>query len=81
MTAHSAIKGTEFVLTEQFCQDPVKEYFRNQRKIGRRSDNPDIQAFGYNANTLRIQWIVSCQSGNTRGMGTGYRCSRKIEHI
>ena len=74
MTAHSAIEatkfllqeGTEFVLTERFCQDPVEEYFGNQRKIGRRSDNPDIRAFGYNANTLRIQRMVSCQSGNTR---------------
>lgn len=35
MTAHSAIEatkfllqeGTEFVLTERFCQDPVEEYF------------------------------------------------------
>lgn len=38
MTAHSAIEatkfllqeGTEFVLTERFCQDPVEEYFRIQ---------------------------------------------------
>lgn len=75
MTAHSAIEatkfllqeGTEFVLTERFCQDPLEEYFGNQRKLRRRSDNPDIHAFGYNANTLRIQRTVSCQSGNTRG--------------
>ena len=57
----------EFVLTERFCQDPVEEYFGNQRKLGRRSDNPDIHQFGYNANTIRIQRTVSCQSGNTRG--------------
>ena len=39
ITVHSAIKATkflleegmEYVLTERFCQDPVKEYFGNQR--------------------------------------------------
>jgi hypothetical protein len=60
-------EGMEFVLTERFCQDPVEEYFGKQRKIGRRSDNPDIRMFGYNNNTIRIQRSVSCQSGNTRG--------------
>ena len=60
-------ESIEFVLTERFCQDPVEEYFGNQRKLGRRSDNPDIRQFGYNANTIRIQRSVSCQSGNTRG--------------
>ena len=60
-------KGMEFVLTERFCQDRVEEYFGNQRKLGRRSDNPDIRMFGYNNDTIRIQRTVSCQSGNTRG--------------
>ena len=60
-------EGMEYVLTERFCQDPVEEYFGNQRKIGRRSDNPDVRMFGYNDNTIRIQRAVSCQSGNTRG--------------
>lgn len=60
-------EGMEFVLTERFCQDPVEEYFGNQRKLGRRNDNPDIRTFGYNCNTIRIQRTVSCQSGNTRG--------------
>ena len=60
-------EGMEYVLTERFCQDPVEEYFGNQRKLGRRSDNPDIKTFGYNSNTIRVQRAVSCQSGNTRG--------------
>ena len=75
ITVHSVIEATkfllqegmEFVLTERFCQDPVEEYFGKQRKIGRRSDNPDIRMFGYINNTIRIQRSVSCQSGNTRG--------------
>ena len=66
ITAHSVIEatkfllreGTEFVLTERFCQDPLEEYFGNQCKLGRRSDNPDIRAFGYNANPIRIQFPV-----------------------
>eukprot|EP00112_Aurelia_sp_Birch-Aquarium-sp1_P010895 Seg2305.2 transcript_id=Seg2305.2/GoldUCD/mRNA.D3Y31 product="hypothetical protein" protein_id=Seg2305.2/GoldUCD/D3Y31 len=60
-------EGMEFILTERFCQDIVDEYFGNQRKLRRRSDNPDIRMFGYNNNTIRIQRTVSCQSGNTKG--------------
>lgn len=60
-------EGVEYVLTERFCQDPVEEYFGNQRKLGHRSDNPDMFTFGYNTNTLRIQREVSLTSGNTRG--------------
>ena len=60
-------EGMEYVLTERFCQDPVEEYFGNQRKLGRRNDNPDVCSFGYHDNTIRIQRAVSCQSGNTRG--------------
>ena len=60
-------EGMDFVLTERLCQDALKEYFGHQRKLGRQNDNPDIQAFGYNNNAIRIQRQVSCQSGNTRG--------------
>lgn len=62
----SSKKGWSFVLTERFCQDSLEEYFGHQRKLGRRNDNPDIRAFGYNNNAIRIQRQVSCQSGNTR---------------
>ena len=67
VTKYLLQEGFEFVLTERFCQDPVEEYFVGQRKLGRRSDNPEIKTFGYNSNTLRMQRTVSCQSGNTRG--------------
>ena len=60
-------EGMDFVLTERFCQDSLEEYFGNQRKLGRRNDNPDIRAFGYNNNSIRIQRQISCESGNTRG--------------
>ena len=60
-------EGMEYVLTERFCQDPLKEVFGKQRQLGRRSDNPDINQFGYNSNAIRIERSISCQSGNTRG--------------
>ena len=60
-------EGMEYVLTERFCQDPLEEYFGNQRKIRNRSDNPDLYQFGYNDNTIRVQLQVSHTSGNTRG--------------
>ena len=45
----------DFVLTNRFCQDPVKQYFGKQREFGRRSDNPIIKTFGYNDNSIRMQ--------------------------
>ena len=36
--------------------------------LGRRRDNPDIQQFGYNSNTIRAQRSVSCETGNTHGI-------------
>ena len=52
-------EGMEYVLTERFCQDPIEVYFGSQRKIGRRSNNPDIKMFGYNDNTIHIVFPVS----------------------
>ena len=81
MTVKSAIattkfllsEGFEFVLTERFCQDDVKEYFGYQRAQGRRSDNPSASEFGYN--DLRIANLrdVAPQSieGNVSGRHAG----------
>ena len=52
-------EGMEYVLTERFCQDPVEEYFGHQRMLGRRTENPDLQEYMYNANTIRVQKEVS----------------------
>eukprot|EP00795_Rhopilema_esculentum_P004054 gene4054-20230_t len=59
-------KGFEYVLIERFCKDTVQEYFGGQRKLGRRSDNPDLYAFGYNNNALYIQRTIYT-TGNARG--------------
>ena len=48
-------EGCEFVLSERFCQDPLEEYFEHQRARGRFSDNPTLQAFGYNDLTTAAQ--------------------------
>ena len=91
ITVHSAIEATkflleegmEYVLTERFCHDPVEEYFGNQRKLGRRNDNPDVYSFGYHDNTIRIQRTISCQSGNTRGRKDrlGFRLPMTLYHL
>ena len=60
-------EGMEYVLTERFCQDPVEEYFGEQRQLLRRSTNPNFQQIGYNDNAIRIKRSVSCTSGNTKG--------------
>lgn len=86
ITCYSAIEcikfllaeGMEYVLTERFCQDSLEQYFGNQRKIGRRSDNPDLRQFGYNDNTIRIQRNISITSGNTKGR---YDSKRSWENV
>ena len=60
-------EGMKYVLTERFCQDPVEEYFGQQRMLGRRTENPDLQEYMHNANTIRVQKEVSVTSGNSRG--------------
>ena len=47
--------GVNYVLTERFMQDCLKEYFGHQRQRGRRSDNPDAAQFGYNDRILQGQ--------------------------
>ena len=59
-------EGMEYVVIEKFCQDPCEEYFENQRSMGRRCENPDLQAFIHNDNTIRIQRHISQNTGNTR---------------
>ena len=76
ITAHSTVeivkfllsKGLNSVLTERFQQDPLEEYFGNQRQRGRRADNPDALQFGYNDRALDVQQnIVPIKSGNVGG--------------
>ena len=65
-------EGMEFVLSERFCQDLLEEYFGRQRERGRFSDNPTVQAFGYNDRTLAVQRnIAPVVKGNVAGRHKG----------
>lgn len=59
--------GMDFVLSNKFCQDPLEEYFGKQRSMGRCSDNPTVERFGYNSNKVRINRSNQAIQGNTRG--------------
>ena len=58
------------ILSERFSQDPLENYFGQQRARGGRSDNPTVQRSLTNASALRIQKSVALQP--VRG-----NCSRK----
>ena len=47
--------GFQYVLTERFMQDNLKDYFGHQRERGRRSDSPTAHQFGYNDVTIAAQ--------------------------
>ena len=53
-----------YVLSEQFCQDDLENYFGRQRAIGRRHDNPSLKDVGYNDNTIKSQFSVQPIAGN-----------------
>ena len=62
-----------YVLTERFTQDDCEEYFSCQRAIGRRSENPNMQQFGYNSNNIRVGMALSQVAGNTCGKYHGLK--------
>ena len=74
ITVHSTVEAVKFlisqgvdsVLTERFQQNPLEEYFGNQRQRGRRSDNPDASQFAYNDRALDVQHnVMPIKAGNT----------------
>ena len=48
----------------RFSKDDVENYFSRQRATGRRCDNPTFQDFGYNDNTITLQYSVIPIAGN-----------------
>ena len=44
-----------FVLSEHISQDPLENYFGQQRATGGRCDNPSVAECVVNANSLRLQ--------------------------
>ena len=60
-------QGIPCILSERFCQDDLENYFRKQHAIGRRSDNPTVNDFGYNDNTVKNQFSIRPIGGNVQG--------------
>lgn len=57
-----------FLLSERFSQDPLENYFGQQRARGGRSDNPTIQRTLHNVGALRVQksFALAPVRGNCR---------------
>ena len=59
-----------FILSERISQDPLENYFGQQRARGGRNENPSMQQCLHNAAAIRIQ--KSLATDPVRG-----NCSRK----
>ena len=66
LTKHSG--ENLFILSERFSQDPLENYFGQQRARGGRSDNPTVQRSLHNVGALRIQKSMALDPvrGNSR---------------
>ncbi len=56
--------GVQYIISERFCQDDLKDYFGRQRAIGHRRDNPNICSVGINNNIIKSQFTVAPIAGN-----------------
>ena len=56
--------GFKYVLRSNFNQDDLENYFRKQRGIGHRRDNPTVFAVSYNDNIIKSQFSIQPLSGN-----------------
>ena len=52
LLSHEKVK---FVLTERFNQDPLENFFGQQRARGQRNDNPSVSQFLENTQALMVQ--------------------------
>ncbi len=56
MTKYLLSQGNDlFVLSERVSQEPLENYFGQQRARGGRNENPTIQQCSHNAAALRVQ--------------------------
>jgi len=63
------LPGVKYLLSERFCQDPLEEFFSQQRVQGRRNDNPIASKFKKTTVSIRIQSSTATNPlhGNCRG--------------
>ena len=59
--------GASFFFIEKFNEDRLEEYFGKHRSLGRRNDNPDVNQFGCNSNTIKMQRPIAVNTGNISG--------------
>ena len=52
----------------RFSKDDVENYFSRQRATGQRCDNPTVQDFRYNDNTIKLQYLVRPIAENVWGL-------------
>ena len=57
-------------LSQRICQDPLENFFGNQRQRGGMHDNPNVKEFVENTQALRVVKMTkfcSVKKGNCRG--------------
>ena len=60
----------KYVLTEQFCQDPLNNWFGRQGSLGSKKNNQSMVDFGYNNNAIRNQkYFKPIAKGNVADSG------------
>ena len=64
------VPGVQYILSEKLSQDPLENYFGQQRARGGRCDNPTMSDCLHSAQSLRVQRSFALQP--VRG-----NCSKK----
>ena len=54
-------------LSQRICQDPLENFFGQQRQRGGIHDNPNVKEFIHNTQALRVAQKVRIKRGNCRG--------------
>ena len=64
-----ATENARFLLSEKFCQDPLKEHFGAQRRSGRCNENPNLLQFQNQEQRLNVMGspLMADMRGKTRG--------------
>lgn len=62
------IPGVKCFMSNKICQDPLENFFGQQRQRGRVNENPNVPEFIKNTQALRVaNFSRSAVRGNCRG--------------
>ena len=72
-----------YVLSERISQDPLENYFGQQRARGGRNENPSVQQCIHNAAALRVQKSLALNPvrGNCSRKRLSYKDPPKLDEI